>query len=601
MYESANITRREKLRALYRVAAFKPLLTTGVIALAVLAALLEGIGLSFILPIIELAQGEIDPDEATGLMAMFVEAYRLVGLPFTLGMVVLGVSAIMVVRFTSSFLVGWLRVAIQTYYVRHLQATAFDHALDAEIRYFDREGSDDILNAIVTQAEYAGKTIRYAIYVVENALLVAMYLAIALYLAPTLTLVTAAVFAGLVFSFRYVLEAGYSIGDRVAEANERIQSVAQAGTQGIHEVKVFGLANDLRHRFTDAVDLFTHSQIKLVRNQIALNKFYNLASAITVFVLIYIAITHLDMSLGALGIFLFAMFRLGPVLSSLNDRLYTLEGQLPHLVRTQVFIRELERMTEADRTGREAPSPVDRLAFEDVSFTYDEANKSALEHVSFAVERGEFVAFVGPSGAGKSTIASLIARLYTPDSGRITANGVPIDTLDRRSWRDRVALVRQSPHIFNDTLRWNVTLGDPDVTEADLERACTIAAVDEFLDSLPEGYDSRLGDEGVRLSGGQRQRVALARAVIRDANLLVLDEATSDLDTRLERRVQAGIESLDREYAIVAIAHRLSTVQNADRIYTLTDGRIEEIGDHGELVAGEGTYAELYEMQSNPG
>jgi len=180
----------------------------------------------------------------------------------------------------------------------------------------------------------------------------------------------------------------------------------------------------------------------------------------------------------------------------------------------------------------------------------------------------------------------------------ITANGTPIEEYDIEQWRSRIAIVRQQPYIFNDTLERNVTVGNRDATREEVERVCEIARVDEFLNELPDGYDSQLGDDGVRLSGGQRQRVALARALLQDADFLVLDEATSDLDSSLEREVQTAIESMEREYGIVTIAHRLSTVSNADRIYTVDRGMITERGTHEELLKDNGEYAELYGIQS---
>ena len=216
---------------------------------------------------------------------------------------------------------------------------------------------------------------------------------------------------------------------------------------------------------------------------------------------------------------------------------------------------------------------------------------------NFEVKKGEFIAFVGESGAGKSTIASLLARLYTPDSGRILAAGRPVSEYDIDEWRSRVAYVRQDPFIFNTTLEGNLRIANPDATRRELERVCEIAQVTEFVDDLPNGYDSELGDDGVRLSGGQRQRVALARALLEDADILILDEATSDLDTNIEARVQAGIESMDRDFMTLAIAHRLSTISDADRIYTVQDGTIVEQGEHESLLSRDGQYAELYSAQ----
>lgn len=599
MSEGEQIGRRAQLEALVRVVKYRPLFAAAIIGGGVFAATLEGVGLSFILPIIEIVQAPGDPAaNADGVMLAFVTAYRALGIPFTLGYVITGVSLVLAVRWTSTFVVRWLREALVVDYTREIQKQSFDNALDAKIAYFDQEGSDDILNAIVTQSEYAGRTIRYVINLVEQFLLSLMYLGVALFLAPVLTLFAIVILGGFSVLFRYVVEPGYELGDTVADANERVQQAAQAGTQGIRDTKVFGLREELFGDFLDAVNQFASSSIKLRRNEQAIQNFYNLLTAVSVFVLIFLALTYANMSLGALGIFLFAMFRLGPKASNLNSQFYRVENNLPHLVRAQEFIDELARNTEPDDDTEPVPEEVQTVEFEDVHFSYTDEER-VLQGIDFEVEKGEFIGFVGQSGAGKSTIVSLLARMYEVDEGEIRANGVPIDEMDIREWRDRLSIVRQNPYIFNDTLRFNLTIGNRDVSEAELDRVCEIAKVDEFEKNLPLGYDTLLGDDGVRLSGGQKQRVALARALIEDVDLLILDEATSDLDSNLEKQVQRAIEEMERDYAIITIAHRLSTVKNADRIYTVEDGRITESGSHRELVDKGGKYAELYGIQAS--
>ncbi|MDQ2050799.1 ABC transporter ATP-binding protein [Natronolimnohabitans sp. A-GB9] len=591
-----DLTRREKLRGLYLVATYRPILTVFLVLFSGLVAVLEGIGVSFIIPIIEMAQGSGEAAADDELVGIFLTAFETAGVPFTLGYVVLAVSAVITVRYISSFLVSWMRVWLRTNYVRDLQSRAFESALDARIAYFDKEGSDDVLNAIVTQAEYAGKVIRDFVRFFEQILLIGMYLAIAFYISPLMTVVAGVAIAVLTFVIRHVLEGGYDVGDQVADANEGIQQNVQTGTQGIRDVKLTGMSDDLYDKFSTHIDRFTDSSVKLGRNEAAIGSAYNLSIAILVFGLIYVSISFADMSLGALAAFLFIMFQLGPRVSSANEYFYKVEGRLPHLVRTQQFIEELEANQDFQGGDRPIPEPPTPIAFEDVSFSYQEGDQ-VLEDISFRVEDGEFVAFVGQSGEGKSTIAALLARLYEPDDGEITADGIPIDEFDTEEWRSRIAFVRQDPYIFNKTLFENVTAGNGDATRDEVEEACEIAQVTEFLDELPDGYDTKLGDNGVRLSGGQRQRVALARALLEDADVLVLDEATSDLDATIERRVQDGIESMSQEYTIVAIAHRLSTVRDADRIYTLEDGTIAERGEHGQLLELDGAYADLYTAQ----
>jgi len=591
---SEDLSWRKKGEALARVARYRPKFTAGLIVLGGAVAMLEGIGLSFIYPIMEVAQsGEVEANDR--ILELFLTVYDLLPIPLTLGYLIVGIGLVMTIRFTSSFLVAWMRALLQKRYERDLRTRAFDAALAAKVGYFDENGSDDILNAIITETRYSGRVIKRAVTSMETLFLVGVYLAIMTYIAPLMTLFALGLLGGITLLMRYVLEPAYTVGARVAEANEQVQQAVQAGTQGIRDVKLFTLSEEVFGRFAESIEQYTSSEIHLERNKAALRNFYDLAAALSLFVLIYVGFTFSGLSLGALGIFLFAMFRLSPLVSRLNSQFYKLEGDISHLVRTQQFVDELR--TEDEESGSRPIDEIDSVVFDDVEFAYTE-DEQVLRGLSFEVERGEFVGFVGQSGAGKSTVVSLLARMYDPDGGEIRANGVPIGEYDLEGWRERVAVVRQDPYIFDDTLARNLTIGNRDATRAEIQRVCETAKVDEFLPDLPDGYDSQLGDEGVLLSGGQRQRVALARALLKDADLLVLDEATSDLDSNLEQEVQQAIEAMDRDYAIVTIAHRLSTVKNADRIYTLDDGELVESGTHRELLADDGEYADLYAIQS---
>ena len=595
MSTSEQLSNREKLRALRRVAEYRPAFSFGLVVLGAFVALFEGIGLGFIYPIIETAQSD-DPTQVSGpVMEAFVGAYELLGIPFSLGFLILGVAAIMTVRYTMSFISRWLAVILAKQYEKYLRTRAFDGALDAEVAYYDQEGTDDILNAIITETRYSGRVIQSGVRLMETMFLVGMYVAVMFYIAPSMTVFAMVLLGGITVLLRFVIEPAVTVGSRVAEANERVQETVQAGTQGIRDVKLFGLREEVFSSFSDSIEQYASSEVDLGRNEAAIKNLFELSAAITIFVLIYVGFTFTGLALGELGIFLIAMFQLAPRVSTLNSVYYKVEGYLSHAVRTYDFLDRLDRRQELG--GDRSVSHVNQVEFDDVHFAYNE-DEPVLQGISFEVETGEFVAFVGQSGAGKSTIVSLLTRMYDPDDGEIRADDISIDDYDITEWRERIAVVRQQPYIFTDTLENNVTIGNRGATRRDVERVCEIAKVDEFVDNLPNGYDSQLGDDGVRLSGGQRQRVALARALLKDADFLVLDEATSDLDSNLEKEVQAAIESMDREYGIIAIAHRLSTVQNADRIYTVENGEIVEEGSHDELIAQEGKYADLYVMQS---
>jgi ATP-binding cassette subfamily B protein len=220
-----------------------------------------------------------------------------------------------------------------------------------------------------------------------------------------------------------------------------------------------------------------------------------------------------------------------------------------------------------------------------------------VDGISFAVRAGEKVAIVGPSGAGKSTLFHLLLRFYDPASGEIWVDGVPVRAADPRDVRARLALVPQDSVVFAASARDNIRFGQPDASDADVERAADLAHASEFIRRLPHGFEAQLGERGVTLSGGQRQRIAIARAILRDAPLLLLDEATSSLDAESETLVQTALEELMRHRTTLVIAHRLATVLSCDRILVMDQGRIVEQGTHASLVAANGLYARLARLQ----
>ena len=237
------------------------------------------------------------------------------------------------------------------------------------------------------------------------------------------------------------------------------------------------------------------------------------------------------------------------------------------------------------------------IAFQDVGFAYRAEDRPALQGVNLEVRRGETVALVGPSGGGKTTILNLIPRFYDASSGKVTIDGTDVRDVTLASLRDHVALVTQEPFLFDDTIRANIAYARPDATDEQIIEAAKAAAAHEFVEALPEGYATLVGEAGARLSGGQRQRIAIARAFLKNAPVLLLDEATSALDTESEAQVQAALSRLMAGRATMLIAHRLSTVRGADRIYVIEKGQVIESGDHASLVKQKGLYARLAKSQ----
>ncbi|MBY6003304.1 ATP-binding cassette domain-containing protein [Salipiger bermudensis] len=309
-----------------------------------------------------------------------------------------------------------------------------------------------------------------------------------------------------------------------------------------------------------------------------------------------------NMSPGALVQFVIYSVMVAGAVAALSEIFGELQRAAGATERLVELLHTEDAITDPARPAT-LPAPVrGEIGFEHVQFSYpSRPDVSALADLDLTIRPGETVALVGPSGAGKTTIVQLIQRFYDPDAGRVTLDGVALDTLSRDAFRKHIALVPQDPVIFAASARENIRFGRPDATDAEIEEAAKAAAAHGFVSALPEGYDTYLGERGVMLSGGQKQRIAIARAILRDAPVLLLDEATSALDAESERAVQAAVDRLAEGRTTIIVAHRLATVKKADRIIVMDQGRVVAQGSHDALVAEDGLYARLARLQFTDG
>jgi len=271
--------------------------------------------------------------------------------------------------------------------------------------------------------------------------------------------------------------------------------------------------------------------------------------------------------------------------------------------RANVGTERVFEVLDTEPTIKDSPAAIDidrasgQISFNNVSFSYKD-DLPVLENISFNANPGEMIALVGPTGVGKTTMSALITRFYEPDSGSITMDGIDIRDITQSSLRNQLSLVLQDVFLFNGTISENIAYGSVGATPEKIAEAARTACIAEYIESLPEGYDTYIGERGVRLSGGQKQRISIARSILRNSPFLILDEATSSVDVETEREIQQAINSIAGTRTLIVIAHRLSTIRNADKIIVLENGQIAEQGKHNELLTQDDAYSKLYKLQT---
>jgi subfamily B ATP-binding cassette protein MsbA len=433
---------------------------------------------------------------------------------------------------------------------------------------------------------------------IRSSLTIAASMGWLLYINWRLTLMTFFVLPVVAFVIRYFSRRLRRIARDVQTRTAAMTHVLEEMIGGHRIVRVFGGEDYERARAVKAANALRTSMTKQSSASAASSPMTQILAAIAVGVIIWIALS--ESQTGKLDLGTFASYLVA--LLTLLERLKSLSGINAAIQRglaaSESIFGMLDREVEPDEGSVALDRAAGALRFERVSLRYPGAEREALSDVSLTVRPGETVALVGSSGSGKTSLVSLVPRFYEPTAGRLFIDDHDITTLTLASLRDQIALVSQDVLLFDDTVAANIAYGALATTPREaIERAAAAAHALDFIRALPEGFDTEVGENGIRLSGGQRQRIAIARAILKDAPLLILDEATSALDSESERQVQAALDTLMQGRTTIVIAHRLSTIEHADRIVVLEHGRVVEEGSHSALLARGGIYAKLHRMQ----
>ncbi|HEY2116376.1 MAG TPA: ABC transporter ATP-binding protein [Candidatus Angelobacter sp.] len=500
---------------------------------------------------------------------------------------------------------------IGTYLVNHagfglitdLRNKLYDTILQRSISFFSRHSTGTLVSTVVNDVEKVQVTLTIALAEFLQQLFTLVFL-----VGAVIVLGHKLAWVLLIFVPFVIVSAG-KIGRRVRTTTRKgqdkladIQNILHESIAGNRIVKAFGMEGWESSRFRAAARKLFRANLKSVAVQSVSSPLMDIIGALAIALLLWVGRNQINsgaMTPGVFIAFIIAVFRLyDPVrkMAFFNNSFQQALGASQEIFR---FMDEADEVRE--RPGAIAlPAFRERVRFENVTFSYTGANGSEpeiLHNVNLETRAGEVVAIVGSSGAGKTTLVNLIPRFFDVTAGAIKIDGHDVRDVTLASLRAQIGVVTQETILFNDTVRNNVAYGQPHVTEEAVIEAAKTALAHDFILRLPEGYDTMIGERGLRLSGGERQRIAIARALLKNAPILILDEATSALDTESEALVQGALQNLISGRTVFVIAHRLTTVRHADRIVVLEGGKITDSGTHEDLLTRLGTYRKLYELQ----
>jgi ATP-binding cassette subfamily C protein len=568
-------------------------------ALLVAVALLEAAGLLLLMPLVEmLGLGQVQV--AAGLAGVWLRSFAILGVAPGFELVLCSFVGLLILQAVLRRVSDHHNARIEASYAAHLRDRLYASLVRAQWLAFTRLRAADLTRALTQEVDNAGFAAQQGVVLAGLAGLAVVHLTVALILSPPLTALALGCGVAVAVALRPLNRRAHEAGKASQQCRTELGAVISEHLAGFKVAKSHGRSGyhlDLFRRATHAIA----EHLVAARHTFSASRvFFELAGWTALMAFLYVAVKWARLELAQLVLMVFVFTRLLP-------RIGAIQTTWQHMVHYQPAFDAVEKLrVELDGSREELAEATGTLELkrevrlDQVTFRHDAtAGRAAVREVSLTIPARRMTALVGASGAGKSTLADLVLGLLSPAEGRVLVDGEPLDKPRLAGWRNSIGYVPQEPFLFHDTIRANLLWARPDATEDDLRNVLRAAAAEEFVARLPQGLDTVVGDRGVRLSGGERQRLTLARALLRRPTLLVLDEATSSLDTENERLVQSAIGQLHGTLTILVIAHRLSTVRAADEVVVLAEGRVLESGSPNELSQrDEGKFRQLLQQAS---
>lgn len=566
--------------------------------LAVLASIFEGISLTLIIPLVQyLDVGSAPPPGQGRMMAFLNELTELVPVQSKLLAIVIAILAAVIIKSAISYANMSLLGVVYGRLSHTLRTCIFAKIIDTPLAEFESDRSGRLLNILNHETWRATDALRFLFTIVINLATIVVLVCILLFLSWRLTLIALACIA-VIAPFAHVMGVrAKAISKQGTAENEVLAKRTWTALNGMRMIHAFGCEKSEINRFQNSSERVRGLFLKMAMYTMATAPVAEVAiTAVIALLLLFVQASGL--SIGAFAGFLVILYRLQPrvlALASAHTSLLALHANV--LAVSEILRQPAEAEASA---GRSFGGLRKGLSFENVTFTYKGNAEPALADVSFRIPRGSVIAIVGASGAGKSTLIDLLLRFQRPQQGRILVDDIPLNELDPASWRASLGVVNQDPYIFDDTVAANLSYGSPGATKADIVEAAQLACADDFIRTLPQAYDTIVGERGTQLSGGQRQRIALARALLRRPDILILDEATNALDAATERAFQRALAAYAKHRTVIVVAHRLATIADADHVVVLEAGRIVEQGSPAALLKAGRAFARNFGAHAPP-
>ena len=536
------------------------------------------------------------PDFLTRLINIINALPRLRLLKF----IVLGFLGVFILKACTDFIRQYLMTNVGQLVLRDIRNALYSKYQYLPLDYYSKSKVGVLVSRITHDVGVINNSIAQGLTdVFYQGFKVIVLLTIAIFINWRLFLLSFVLFPFISIPVVRIGKALRKISTKTQEKMGELNAALYEGISGIRVVKTFSMENYEIDRFAKANQGFYKVMMKSAKRIITIGPITELVGAAAAMLVLYVGgrqIIRGELSFGLFAAFMGAMFQCVQPFKRLSNVNAVL--QQAAAAATRIF-QILDTPTEVqDKVGARDLSEVkEAIRFENVAFTYKGEKDRVLKDINLEVPLGTVLAIVGPSGVGKTSLVNLIGRFYDVTAGRITIDGHDIRDINLKSLREKIGIVAQEMFLFNDTVRANIAYGNIRSSTDGIVRAARVAGADEFIQSLPKGYDTVIGDRGFRLSGGEKQRLAIARALLKNPPILILDEATSSLDSQSETLVQKALNELIRGRTVFVIAHRLSTVRNASKIVVLDKGEIAECGTHQELMNKGGLYKELYQLQ----